>query len=64
MTHLEFGPIWCNMISNSLRTASTKIILNRQPGADISHVRGLHQGNPLSSMLFILVMDVLNSIFS
>ena len=63
LSHLGFGPAWRTIISNLLHTASTQIMLNGEPGLSISHQRGLRQGDPLSPMLFILVMDVLNSLF-
>ncbi|GJM86847.1 hypothetical protein PR202_ga02745 [Eleusine coracana subsp. coracana] len=37
--------------------------MNGEPGDIITHQHGLHQGDPLSPMLFIIVMDVLNSLF-
>jgi hypothetical protein len=60
MRKLGFGTIWCDMISGLLATSSTQIMLNGVPGDFIVHQRGLQQGDPLSPMLFILVMDVLS----
>jgi hypothetical protein len=63
LTHLGFGPVWRNLISNLLFTSSTQVLLNGSPSNHIFHRRGLRQGYPLSPMLFVLVMDVLCSLF-
>lgn len=55
---------WTNWISTLLSTASTKALLNGVMGKRICHGRGLKQGNPLSPMLFILVMECCNAMIN
>lgn len=62
MRQLGFGQRWRDMLSLILSTSSPRVLVNGEPGESILHSRGLRQGDPLSPMLFILVMDVLNSL--
>lgn len=55
-------PNWRDWVSALLSTASTKILLNGRPGSRICHARGLRQGDPLSPVLFVLVMEALNGL--
>jgi hypothetical protein len=64
LEHMGFGRGWRDMIVGLLTTSSTQILLNGVPGDFINHQRGLRQGDPLSLMLFIIVMDALNLLIS
>jgi hypothetical protein len=62
LRRVGFNMAGCDWISVLISTASTRVLLNGDCGSRICHARGLHQGDPLSPMLFLLVMEALNTL--
>jgi hypothetical protein len=62
LQQMRFPSRWRDWVSALLSSASTKVLPNGVPGDTICHTWGLHQGDPLSPMLFLLIMEVLNAL--
>ena len=64
LQRVGFPQRWRDWISIILSTASTKVVVNGRPGRRICHARGLRQGDPLSPLLFVIIMEVLNALIA
>lgn len=59
-----FGNRWIGLIKCILFSSKANILTNGSPNGYIRYKRGLRPGDPLSSLLIILVIDVLSAIFT
>lgn len=64
MRRLGFHNRWVELIMICVHTVSYLVLVNGIPHADIEPTRGIRQGDPLSSYLFILSVEGLSTLLN
>nr|GEV12839.1 putative RNA-directed DNA polymerase, eukaryota, reverse transcriptase zinc-binding domain protein [Tanacetum cinerariifolium] len=62
MEKIGFGPRWRSWIKGCFTNARSSILVNGSPTMEFDISKGLRQGDPLSSFLFILAMEGLHAL--
>jgi hypothetical protein len=62
MHHMGFPRNWVDWVASLFAAASTRVMINGTLGPKILHARGLRQEDPLSPMLFLLMMEALSAL--
>jgi hypothetical protein len=60
LRRMGFGSRWIQWIHMCISTVRFSVLINGSPAGFFPSSRGIHQGDPLSPLLFLLVMEVLN----
>jgi hypothetical protein len=59
-----FGEKWCSWIAHCISSVRFSVLVNGTPSGFFSSSRGLRQGDPLSPLLFVFVMEALGRMLS
>lgn len=64
MARMGFGNNWCGWIQSCLSTANFSILVEGSLKGFFSSSKGLRQGDPLSPMFFVIVVETLNALMN
>ena len=59
---MGFGGRWRRWLKTCITIVHFSVLVNECPASFFGSSRGLRQGDPLSSILFLLIMEVLSRI--
>ena len=62
MAKLGFPEVWINWVMGCVTTPSFSVLINGKPFGNITPLRGICQGDPLSPYLFLLCAEGFNSL--
>ena len=58
LKRMGFGVRWCRWIRTCMSTIQFSVLFNGSPAEFFGSSRGLRQGDPLSPMLFLVMIEV------
>jgi hypothetical protein len=64
LKHKGFLEKWVTWIKSTLSSGSSQVLLNEVPSKSFQCKRGVRQGDPLSPLLFVLAIDLLQTIIN